>query len=109
MKKVNGKYDILESYTFEKGDTTFTLTVTQFQHNKFKYQKSEFCVFIDQITKVSDIEGCEDMEDFKCTFKCVCLDSSTPHSALHFAGKKYIKDWNRWHRIGTDYPLKKAS
>jgi len=91
---------------FKTGNTTFEMIVNQ--ANGYSKHKSEFVVIINQTTKVNDLEGCEDLQDFKCTFKCVCINSPTEHSALHFAGKKYIKNWNQKHRIGKDYPLKQA-
>ena len=86
---------------FQVGNSDFEMIVKQANGN------SEYVVFINQKTKVNDLEGCEDCEDFKCTYKCVCINSPTEHSALHFAGKKYIKNWNLHHRIGKDYPLKR--
>ena len=93
---------------FQTGDTSFEMVVKQAVGKGYKNQKSEYAVFIHQTTKVNELEGCEDCEDFKCTFKCVCMTSPTEHAALHFAGRKYIKDWNPKHRIGKDYPLKQV-
>ena len=88
---------------FHTNSTTFEMIVKQAKG--YSCKSSEYVVLINQTTKVSNIEGCEDFEDFKCTFKCVCLTSPTEHAALHFAGKKYIKNWNLQHRIGKDFPL----
>lgn len=94
------------SLKFEVEETTFKMDVKRAVNAGYKRQKlAEFVVFIHQTTKVNDLEGCEDFEDFQCTYKCVCLNSPTEHSALHYAGKKYIKDWNIRHRIGKDFPL----
>lgn len=88
---------------FQTGNTSFEMVVKQAKG--YSCKSSEYVVYIKQTTKVNDIEGCEECEDFKCTYKCVCLDSPTEHSAIHFAGRKYIKNWNTRHRIGKDYPL----
>ena len=86
-------------------DTTATLTVTNGDH-KFDFSVYRdnigFVVFLKQTTNISDIEGCEDMENFKCTYKCVCHHSKSEHSAIHFTGAKYINNWNKKGRIGKD-------
>ena len=96
--------DMIYEYTgatlkFTTGHHIFTLEVKQAK-GYYKH-KSEYVVFINQKTDMSDLGE----KDFECTYKCVCLNSPTEHSALHYAGKKYIKNWNSKHRIGKDYPL----
>ena len=90
---------------FQTGNTTFEMQVNQAVNAGYKNQKSEYVVFIQQTTRVNDLEGCEDCEDFKCTYKCVCFHSPTEEAALHYAGKKYIKNWNTRHRVGKDFPF----
>lgn len=86
-------------------DTTATLKIKNGDHTfNFSVYRDNvgFVVFLKQTTKVSYLEGCEDMEDFECTYKCVCHHSKSEHSAISYAGEKYIKNWNKRGRIGKD-------
>ena len=80
--------------TAKTGDHTFNFSVYR--------DNVGFVVFLKQTTSFNNTEGLEDLEDCNIIYKCVCHYSKTEHSAIHLAGEKYIKNWNKKGRIGKD-------
>ena len=83
--------------TITKGNNKFEFYVKENTKNQFH----KFYVIIKQTTKMNEF----DIEDFVTTYKCVCPNSQTEHSAIHYAGKKYLRGWNNKARLGKDNPL----
>jgi hypothetical protein len=61
-----------------------------------------YYVLVKQVTDMSEFGE----DDFYMTYKINAVNCATEHSAIHYAGKKLIKNWNRYARIGKDHPVK---
>lgn len=88
---------MINALTIQKGDNKFEFFIVE----NTKGQFHKYDVLIKQTTNMSEF----DMDDFVTTYKCVCPNSQTEHSAIHYAGKKYLKDWNNKARLGKDNPI----
>jgi len=81
--------------SFTQGSTTFDIAV--FLVGRL------YDVYIRQTTNLSELG--EDFEDVTVTHKIVCPYAKTEHAAIHEAGRKIIKGWNREARLGKDHPI----
>lgn len=83
--------------TITKGYHKFEFFVKQ----NTKSYNHKYTVVIRQTTKMDEFG----LDDFITTYTCACPNSQTEDSAIHYAGKKYLKDWDTRARLGKDNPI----
>ena len=84
--------------TFQVGQSEFEFRVFESPY----HHASKYHVKVTQIVDMSELG----LDDAVIKWKIACTHCTTEHSAIHYAGKKLIKNWYRFARIGKDHPVK---